>query len=245
MVSGGMKCVKYLLVIFNFLIVLAGLTLIVAGALVQTKFNEYLSFFGGSANAAAIFLLIVGVIVFVIGFFGCCGAIKENHCMVVTFVVLLCVVLILEVAAAIVAFVLRDKITSTVEKEMMNATQNYGGKSHDGVTKAWDRVQTQFMCCGGFNFTDWKTNDYLKNTSSVPDTCCKNVSQNCGKGMFNNPARHTFIYEDGCVVTFTGWVRTNIVVVGGVAAGLTVIELIGIIIAGCLAAAIRREYEVV
>jgi len=237
--------VKYLLVVFNFLIVLAGLTLIVAGALVQTKFNEYLSFFGGSANSAAIFLLIVGVIVFVIGFFGCCGAIKENHCMVVTFVVLLCIVLILEVAAAIVAFVLRGKITNAVEKEMMAATKNYNDSAHGGVTKAWDKVQEKFMCCGGANYMDWKNNTILSKTDSVPDTCCKNITHGCGKGMLVDPGRKNIIYEDGCVVTFTQWVRTNFVIVGGVAAGLTVIELIGIIIAGCLAAAIRREYEVV
>lgn len=245
MVSGGMKCVKYLLVVFNFLIVLAGLTLIVAGALVQTEFNTYLSFFGGSVNAAAIFLLIVGVIVFVIGFFGCCGAIKENHCMVVTFVVLLCIVLILEVAAAIVAFVLREKITSKVEVEMMAATKNYGAPGHEGVNKTWDTVQKQFMCCGGVNFTDWKTNFYLNRTDSVPDSCCRNMTKDCGKEIFSHPDRENTIYHQGCVVEFKHWVGAKIVIVGGVAAGLTLIELIGIIIAGCLAAAIRREYEVV
>jgi hypothetical protein len=26
----------------------------------------------------------VGIIVFVVAFFGCCGAVKENHCMIMT-----------------------------------------------------------------------------------------------------------------------------------------------------------------
>lgn len=29
-------------------------------------------------------LIIVGIIVFIVAFFGCCGAVKENHCMIVT-----------------------------------------------------------------------------------------------------------------------------------------------------------------
>ncbi len=63
---------------------LAGLGLIIAGAVVQTKLSEYFDFFGGSVSAAAILLIVVGVIIFVIGFFGCCGAYKENYCMTMT-----------------------------------------------------------------------------------------------------------------------------------------------------------------
>ncbi|EZA58822.1 CD63 antigen [Ooceraea biroi] len=30
-------------------------------------------------------MIIVGVIVFLVSFFGCCGAVKENHCMIITY----------------------------------------------------------------------------------------------------------------------------------------------------------------
>jgi CD63 antigen len=108
---------------------LAGLGLIIAGALVQTKFNAYFDFFGGQFSAAAILLIVVGSIIFIIGFFGCCGAYKENYCMVMTvcvllialcpvclflvihqFAVLLGLIFILEIAAGITAYVLRDKV---------------------------------------------------------------------------------------------------------------------------------------
>lgn len=242
MVSGGMKCVKYVLFAFNFVIVLAGLVLVIAGALVQTKFNDYLSFFGGTANAAAIFLIVIGVIVSIIGFFGCCGAAKESHCMIVTFIVLLCIVLVLEVAAAIVAFVLRNKITAALGDEMQKATVNYGVTDHNGVTRAWDKVQKTFTCCGAANYTDWYGNEMLGNTSSVPDTCCINATDGCGWDQMETA---NAIYTDGCVDGFVKWVTSNIGIVGGIAAGLTVVQVIGIMIAGCLASAIRREYEAV
>lgn len=243
MVSTGMKCIKYALFAFNLIIVLAGLVLLVTGAVVQAKFSDYLSFFGGGkANAAAIFLMIVGVIVFIIGFFGCCGAVKENHCMIVTFIVLLCIVLVLEIAAAATAFVYQKKLTTIVETGMESATKNYGNPANKGVTKSWDVLQQQFKCCGANNYSDWSDNVELKKTDSVPDSCCFNVSNGCGKGKLQSP---TNIYEHGCVKGFVAWVTSNIGIVGGIAAALTVVEIIGIIISGCLASAIRRDYEVV
>lgn len=35
-------------------------------------------------TSAPVILIIVGLIVFVVAFFGCCGAVKENHCMIIT-----------------------------------------------------------------------------------------------------------------------------------------------------------------
>jgi len=34
--------------------------------------------------SAAIFLIVVGGIIFIVSFFGCFGAIKENRCMLIT-----------------------------------------------------------------------------------------------------------------------------------------------------------------
>jgi CD63 antigen len=31
-----------------------------------------------------VLLVVVGITVFVVAFFGCCGAVKENHCMIMT-----------------------------------------------------------------------------------------------------------------------------------------------------------------
>ena len=66
------------------LLQLAGLALIVVGAVVQSKFNQHIVILDSKFNAAAILLIVVGVIVFVIGFFGCCGACKEHYCMTIT-----------------------------------------------------------------------------------------------------------------------------------------------------------------
>ena len=63
---------------------LAGLGLIIAGAVVQTRFRDYLDFFGSTFSAVAVVAIIIGCVIFVIGFFGCCGAYKEQYCMIMT-----------------------------------------------------------------------------------------------------------------------------------------------------------------
>ena len=57
---------------------------IIGGAVLQTAFSDYLAFFGNEVNSAAIFIIVIGIVCIVVSFFGCCGAYKENHCMVIT-----------------------------------------------------------------------------------------------------------------------------------------------------------------
>jgi CD63 antigen len=237
MVSAGMKCIKYILFVFNLIFYLAGIVLIVAGALVQTMFRDYFVFFGGQFNAAAILLIIVGVIVFFIGFFGCCGAYKENHCMLMTFTVLLGIVFILEVAAAIAAKILNNELRQLVRNKMNDAIVHYNTSGKAG--QVWNKTQETLHCCGSVNYTDWKNNPGLLNTSSVPDSCCMTPSTDCGKGALTDPSQ---IYQDGCANTLINWAEKNIIIIGVVALVLAFIQIVGIIIACCLAAAIRKDY---
>jgi len=81
---GVADTILHYMLTYIFIRQVAGLVLIGVGVVVQTAYNDYFAFFGGQLNSAAIFLVIIGVIVFVVGFFGCCGAYKENHCMIIT-----------------------------------------------------------------------------------------------------------------------------------------------------------------
>lgn len=54
------------------------------GAVVQGFFSEYIQFFANKYETPAIGIIILGIIIMVIAFFGCCGAKKENVCMLNT-----------------------------------------------------------------------------------------------------------------------------------------------------------------
>ena len=64
---------------------LFGGLLIGLGAYVAIELHKYLDFFEvGVVNGPAIVLIVFGGITLIVAFFGCCGAYKENHCMIMT-----------------------------------------------------------------------------------------------------------------------------------------------------------------
>lgn len=234
-----MTFVKYLLFIFNLIIFIAGLVLIGVGVTVQTVFKSYFAFFGSEVNSAAVFLIVIGFIVIVVSFFGCCGAYKENHCMIVTFAVLLGAVFILEVSAAIAAFLLRTDVEQLIGEHVYKSLVTYS--NDESVKNAWDEAQQLLSCCGAGNLTDWLSNPAFSNTSSVPDTCCIETTPGCGKGVIKTE-NFANIFPDGCTSVLLGLAKDKVYIIGGVAIAVAIIQIFGVIIACCLASAIRKEY---
>lgn len=55
----------------------------------KVKLDEYYDFFGNTYIGPGILIIIVGVVVLFLAFFGCCGAYKENYCLTMTVSILL------------------------------------------------------------------------------------------------------------------------------------------------------------
>jgi len=235
MVQGGMKCVKYILFAFNLLFFLAGLGLIITGAVVQTRFRSYFDFFGGSFSGAAIVLIVIGSIIFIIGFFGCCGAYKENYCMTMTFAALLIIIFIVEIGAGIAAYVMKEKVKGLVQEYMEKAIPKYDKPESEGITETWNAMQHDFKCCGAKNYTDWKA----AGIKEVPRSCCIKENAAC------DTSKITDIHTDGCVKGFVNFVKDNVLIIAGVGIGLAFVQVFGILLACCLARSIKKEYEVV
>ncbi|XP_070569502.1 CD63 antigen-like [Ptychodera flava] len=239
MVEGGMKVVKYLVFFFNFIFWLCGGLLIIIGALAQSKYSEYTSITGGLFSGLPIYIIIVGCVIFVVSFLGCCGAVKENYCMVTTFAVLLVIILLLEIAAVIAGYVLQDEIYDAVNKGLLDAQKDYVD-DNEVVQETYDSLQSEVECCGANNYTDW-----LKfPNQSIPDSCCVNETAGCGAKAGTNPSADV-IYPKGCTAKLEAVLIDNFEIIAGVAIGIAVVELLGIICACCLMRSIKSEYEVV
>jgi len=251
MVEGGMKLVKVILFAFNLIFFLAGLGLIICGALVKTELQPYFDFYQGSVTGLAVLLIVVGCIIFIIGFFGCCGAYKENYCMTMTFAVLLAIVFLLEITGGISAYVMRQQVGDEVMTKMIQTMRKY--ETDNSITDLWDDVQHDFKCCGTYNMTDWNVldtygQDAVSKLWTLPDSCCIGSttdgvlieSEDCGK----NQSASTF-WEVGCADGFVKKVENNVWTIGGVGIGLAFIQIIGIMLSCCLARAIKKDYAVV
>jgi CD63 antigen len=241
--EGGHRFMKYLLIIFNFIFLLAGLTLIIIGSVAAAKLSPYSSVAGVHFNGVGIFIIVIGFVVFLISLFGCLGAYKENYCLLITFVILMIVSLLALIAAIITAFVMRNQVTHLMEQGLKSTIPDYNKKNNDVITKLWDELQLENKCCGSNSSVDWKFNEALNKTNSVPDSCCKSSHLNCGNQQLIG--NKTEIYTEGCSVKFSDPIFKNIVAVGGAAAAIAILQFIGIIFGCCLASALRKEYQTV
>lgn len=228
-----MSIIKYLMFFFNFLFWLSGLVLIVIGAIIRDKYGDYFSYADNKFASAAVFIIIVGVVVFVIGFLGCCGAVKENYCMVTTFAVLLAIIFILEIVAGALGFTYKAKVKDVATKAVNKAIKDYGPQN--AATKLMDWAQHKLKCCGSAG-----PGDYTK----------RNTTASCGAGKgvkscHDDKDCKKKLYSVGCKSKLIDFIKENLVVIGGVAVGVAFIQLLGIIFACFLMKAIKGEYEVV
>ncbi|XP_026990368.1 CD63 antigen [Tachysurus fulvidraco] len=234
--EGGMKCVKFLVFFFNFIFWLCGLALIVVGVLAQTAIANFTMIKQVATNASPIVIIVVGVVIFFIAFFGCCGAWKENYCMVTMFVVLLSFIIIVEIGIAIAAYVLRNQLTNLVDTGLKEAIKNY---TNPDIKTEVDNLQKWLNCCGAVNSSDWV--NFKPDKISVPDSCCKNVTDNCGIGAMTNA---TIINIQGCGEGLENFFKKNILWVGVAALVIAFIEILGVVFACALMRGIRKGYEV-
>ena len=106
---------KYIVFLFNFVFFLMGIGLIGIGAYIQINMSQYLDFLGETYLNTSVILIIIGVVVLVVTFFGCCGACTENHCMLYTYGTLLALVLLAAIGVSITIYVFKVSfVTVTV-----------------------------------------------------------------------------------------------------------------------------------
>ncbi|EGV93251.1 Tetraspanin-8, partial [Cricetulus griseus] len=67
---------------------------------------------GANPLVAVNMLIAVGAIIMVLGFLGCCGAVKESRCMLLLFFIGLLLILLLQVAAGILGATFKSEVCS-------------------------------------------------------------------------------------------------------------------------------------
>ncbi|KND01986.1 uncharacterized protein SPPG_02492 [Spizellomyces punctatus DAOM BR117] len=153
--AGGFMFVKNLLLLINFLSMLAGLILIGGGAyLISSTGPEGADFInlGGTVATAAV---VIGVIVTIVSFLGCFGAANEKGMLLKTYFALLIILVILEISVGIAAYSKRN----TVENALEGAWKEALAAKH---TTAIMQIEITFECCG-----------YADNSTAWPEENCQ------------------------------------------------------------------------
>ncbi|XP_075781556.1 tetraspanin-33 isoform X2 [Pelodiscus sinensis] len=205
----------------------------------------------------AILLMVVGVLMFLITFCGCIGSLRENICLLQTFSICLTIIFLLQLAAGVLGFVFSDKARGKVSEIINNAIVHY--RDDLDLQNLIDFGQKEFSCCGGVSYKDWSQNMYFNCTAdnpsrercSVPYSCCLHTADQavintmCGQGMqaMNYLEASEFIYPNGCIDKLVNWIHSNLFLLGGIALGLAIPQLVGILLSQILINQIRDQIK--
>lgn len=229
--SCGVKCAKFLLFAFNVVLWLAGVVLIVSS--VYFMFRRDLPFLNSevmgpdqSLNFVLYAMCVLGIFTFVVGFAGCCGAIRESKCLLGTYILLVLLIVIIEAAIVVVCFLKKSEVVDKSSDLMKKLMEKYDAKNETTLDKAVDSIQRDLKCCGWKNYEDWKSTPWFKDSGGIneyPKSCTE---------------ADKYI---GCAGKLKESIKKNLPIAIGICLGIALAEIIGIIFATCLCAAIRRE----
>ncbi|KAG7301908.1 hypothetical protein JYU34_013327 [Plutella xylostella] len=205
----GEFIVKYVLFFANLFFALAGLALLGVGAAVQWQVKPLLDVFDGSFEVAPISAMVVGGVVFLIAFFGCCGSLRESNCMLVTYAVFMIMLMILKITLASLIFVNLGAVTDQIPR-WLNAAFNQPNLDE------FHQIETTFTCCGTVGGSSYVS-------LSLPPSCC--TVQPCT--VLNA--------HPGCNDVLTEFFRTFGMVIGLLAIAVVSVELVAVVFALCLA----------
>lgn len=217
--SCGASVVKYGIFIFNLLCAVAGIALIVVGAIPLFKLDDIREAFPENEPAIVpIIVVCLGSIIFLISFFGCCGAIRENQCMVSTYAFFLLILVVLQIVVAVFAFMYTE--------ELANAAKDGFGRLFDdrnnpSTAAAIDQIQRGLQCCGTTGPKSWDSN--------IPPSCCAEATCTIANS-----------HPNGCSTMLADIVSGSGLLIAWFAIIFAGIELVGVIFACCLANSIRN-----
>lgn len=218
------KCLKYLLFFFNLLFWISGC--IILGVSIYLKVKKDQNSITNESIPGVDVLIAVGVIIMVLGFLGCCGAIKENRCMLLLFFIFLLLIFILLVAAGILGAIGEDKVKDWV-KERMNKYLPLSSQPDD-VKEDLYKLQAELKCCGVVHgASDWTT---------VPESCkCASSATtqdpNCVGG----------IYKTSCAERIIEEMEKSMGIVLGIAFAIAILLIFGMVLSMVLYCQIGRK----
>uniref|UniRef100_A0A034WH04 Tetraspanin n=1 Tax=Bactrocera dorsalis TaxID=27457 RepID=A0A034WH04_BACDO len=220
--------VKWLLYFFNLLAVIVGILLIILGSLVLDGMGDLKSDSNiDYTNVVPIIVIVLGAVIFIVSFFGCCGALREINWCILLYSLFMFILMCLQIALVVWSFVEKTDFLNSMNNIVHNAFEN----RNDDADNPMNILQITFSCCGYNNYTDY--------TSTVPPSCCGFVETDapCPAVIYDT--------KPGCQSVFYNFWDDNLgyVRIGGIV--VVVIEFLALIsgcgLAGCVRKAERRN----
>ncbi|XP_070683629.1 tetraspanin 34a [Pempheris klunzingeri] len=230
---------KIMMFIFNGTIFLAGVAILGVGVWVKVDSGSLLGLLDEVEGApsglsqlvnVSYLLMAVGAVLLVIGFLGCCGAVRESRCMLLTFFIIVLIIFLVEVAGAVVLLVfqgLADQLLLGLEDEVRKSIKNEYG-NNGSLTSLWDATMEEFQCCGYRNYSDFNGSPffYTHGGNVYPPTCCNATTTD---GICLKKAAELSVMP-GCFDKLLQLIEENAVIIAAVALGIAALEIAAMVV---------------
>ncbi|XP_021384660.1 tetraspanin-8 [Lonchura striata] len=232
--AGVSRCMKYSMFIFNFLFWVCGC--IILGISIWIRVSGAQQGVDSSILAGVNLLIAVGAIIMILGFLGCCGAVKESRCMLMLFFIALLLILILQVTGGVLGAVYKpqvEKIFNYTLNESVHALQSTTGEYKE-YQEEFQKLEKKYQCCGLQNGPeDWgenfdKQKDICQCELEKPSEVCMNY-------------KNRYIYRKSCGELIMQQIKNHLVIIMGIAFGLAVVEILGLVFSMTLYCQIGRK----
>uniref|UniRef100_UPI0037E95EB4 tetraspanin-8-like n=1 Tax=Semicossyphus pulcher TaxID=241346 RepID=UPI0037E95EB4 len=216
------KCIKYLLFFFNLLFWISGC--IILAVFIYLKVNKDGNLITDESLPGIDLMIAIGVIIMVLGFLGCCGAIRENRCMLLLFFISLLIIFILLLAAGILGAVGTDKVNNWLKERLEKFTPL--STQPDNVKADLEKLQSELECCGLLKGeSDW--------AGKVPNSCrCNATESDCKPGT---------IHAQPCAEKIVELMEKNMEIVLGIAFAIAILLIFGMAFAMVLYCQIGKK----
>ncbi|XP_056293759.1 tetraspanin-2a [Pseudoliparis swirei] len=216
-VQGGMKCVKYLLFVFNFIFWLSGLLVLAVGLWLRFDPETVRLLTADDAPGTffiAVYILLgAGGLMMVVGFFGCFGAVRESQCLLSSFFTCLLIIFGAEIAAGVFGFMNKEQIVEEVQKFYSISIADLSSPNGTAIASLYHKT---LNCCGG----------------STPDEMSTLCAEEAEKAQ-------------DCLTAITEFFNEKLHIIGYIGIGMAGVMIIGMIFSMVLCCAIRNNREVI
>ncbi|XP_073187411.1 tetraspanin-8 isoform X2 [Lepidochelys kempii] len=223
--AGVSSCMKYSMFIFNFLFWICGCIILGVSIWLRVSKSAQEDIHLDSSLFSAVDLMIaVGSIIMVLGFLGCCGAMKESQCMLILFFIGLLLILILQIVAGILGAVYKSQIETTLNKTLFEEAKQLQGVTSDShvFQEKFQKFEKMNQCCGLVKgYEDWGSNfNPLYGNFKICE--CAQKDQNTDLCTIYSNRN---IYKRPCGVVIIDFFKHHMVILMGIAFGLAFIEV--------------------
>lgn len=153
-------------------------------------------------------LMAAGAIIVIISFFGCCGALMSNPCLLGTSSILVLIAIILELAGGIYILINgteTSKLQPWLERKFI--TLIHDSNYNDDAYRLMSKVQEKVGCCGSLNYQD-----YDRYRLPISDYCRDKITGN--------------VYSEGCVRRFSIFIEKRAGWIAGIALFIGFMQLV-------------------